>query len=364
MRSVVSRLFVAALMIGVLFGTSGCRKLLRRRTTGSGTSGTTGGSSGSTTSTSQDDADDQLTEKLDEYIKCLNTISSRAFSARKQYFTFIPRTGPTGKETFASVLTLTPGAASSCSTGAQKAKQMPPHDGQLAKLESVADDFSRAASDLDPLLNQLNQYFDNKDFRDDKWAKGKLLHPQVALAFERFAKADHELHTTLDTMTKPLAQRTLARIERDEGKKFRYHRKHVLNTARDLVETADPPGEDDDVDFTAYGNAFAEFEKALDDLRSYGSLNRADLSNPKTRTTILADSHFDSFVRAADDYKKHSKDFWRCLRDAPAAAKTPSGKVDVDKMKSCADGKPLDLQDNTIKKYNEFIRTSNSSQFP
>ncbi|HEY8076780.1 MAG TPA: DUF3829 domain-containing protein, partial [Labilithrix sp.] len=156
-----------------------------------------------------------------------------------------------------------------------------------------------------------------------------------------------------------------ARIEREEGHKFRYHRKHVLNVARDVVESADPPGEDDDVDFTQYSNAFAELEKALDDLRAYGASNRADLSNPKLRTNILADSHFDSFLRAADDYKKHGKDFWRCLRDAPATAKTPAGKVDVDKMtKPCPDGKPLDLQDTTIKKYNEFIHTSNNSPFP
>jgi hypothetical protein len=363
MRSVTSKLLIVVLSLGLVFGTSGCRRLLKRRPTGTGSSTTgTTGATGTTAQTPQDDADDQLTEKLDEYIKCLNTISSRAFQARKQYFAFIPKTGPKGTETFASTFTLTSGAATNCSAGVAKAKAMPPSD---AKLEGVGSDFSNAASTLDPLLTQLNQYFDNKDFRDDKWAKGKALHPQVTLAFERFAKADHELHTTLDGITKPLAQRTLARLERDEGKKFRYHRKHVLNTARELVETADPPGEDDDVDFTVYGNAFADFEKALDDLRAYGSTHKPDLANRALAPNWpVADSHFESFVRGADDYKKHAKDFWRCLRDAPAAAKTPSGKIDVDKMKTCPDGKPGELQDTTIRKYNEFIRTSNSNAFP
>jgi hypothetical protein len=359
MRSVASKLLMAGLLVGVVLGNSGCGKLLKKRPTGTGTTGT----SGTTGTTSAiDDADEQLTEKLDEYIKCLNTVSSTVFSSRKQYFTFVPRTGPTGRETFADIFTLQPTAAPNCAAGVAKAKLMPPKD---PKLEAAGDDFSRSATELDGLFNQLDKYFENKDFRDDKWAKGKLLHPQLSIAFQNFAKADTNLHAVLDGITKPLAQRTLARIEREEGKKFRFHRKHVLNTARDLVEAADPPGEEDDVDFNLYGAAFTEFEKALDDLRSYGSLHKSELSNQKLAPNWpLADSHFDSFIRASDDFKKFSKDFWRCLRDAPKNTLTPSGKVDVDKMKTCPDGKPLEVQDNVVKKYNEFIRTSNSNQFP
>jgi len=48
----------------------------------------------------------------------------------------------------------------------------------------------------------------------------------------------------------------------------------------------------------------------------------------------------------------------RCLRDAPARAKTPNGKVDPDKLPPCPDGRPRDV----VQKYNEFIRNSNDRQ--
>src|SRR5262249_12009579 len=149
-----------------------------------------------------------------------------------------------------------------CSVGTAKSKTMPPSD---VKLEGAGQEFADSAADVDKLINDASAYFDMKAFRDDKWAKGKLLHPQLMQGFDRFSKADRSLHDTLDGITKPLAQRVLARIEREEGKKFRYGRKKVLITARELVEAADPTGEDPDVDFTLYQSTYSDFEKALDE---------------------------------------------------------------------------------------------------
>ena len=74
----------------------------------------------------------------------------------------------------------------------------------------------------------------------------------------------------------------------------------------------------------------------------------------------LASSNFDSFSRSAEDYRKKAREYLRCLRDAPAKAKTPNGKVDPDKLPPCPDGRPRDV----VQKYNEFIRNSNDHQFP
>ena len=43
----------------------------------------------------------------------------------------------------------------------------------------------------------------------------------------------------------------------------------------------------------------------------------------------MADSNYDSFLKESGDFKKAAKEFWRCLRDAPAKAKTPSGKIEI-----------------------------------
>ena len=69
-------------------------------------------------------------------------------------------------------------------------------------------------------------------------------------------------------------------------------------------------------------------------------------------------------MKEATDFKKAAKEFWRCLHEAPPKAKTPSGKIDMDKMGNCGSGAAWKTGDEVIKQYNEFIRTSNSRQFP
>lgn len=341
----------------VALATSGCKNLLKKKL-GAGDAGveTTGAL------TAQDLADEQLQDKLDEYIKCLNSLASPIHQSRHRYLAYIPRTGPTGREPYADLYRLPVGATATCSAGVARAKNMPPDNPQL---EQAGSEFSLAASEIDRLINEMDRYYELKLFKDDKWAKGKAMHPRLMAAFDRFSKADRNLHDTLDGITKPLAQRVLARIEREEGKKFRYNRKRVLITARELVESSDPIGEDDDIDFARYSNAYTEFEKALDDLMAYGSMNKAELNDQKRAPNWpRAASNYDAFVKEAGDFKKASKEFWRCLRDAPDKAKTPSGKIDLDKVGNCSGLPAWKTGDEVIKQYNEFIRTSNNHQFP
>lgn len=354
----LSKLAVAGALVGLVLSGTGCKKLLKKATEFD--AGVT--APGASSTAQADDPDDLLQEKLEEYIKCLNTLSSSVHQSQKRYLSLVPKTGPTGKESWADIYKLPDGAAGKCAAGVAKSKAMPP---KQEALETAGDQFAKAVSTLDPMITDLDKYFDNKDYRDDKWAKAKTVHPQLMAAFADFNKADNALHTALDGITKPLAQRVLAHIEKEEGKKFRYHRKHVLNTARDLIEASDPSGEDADVDFNLYSASLTEFEKAVDDLTTYGGAHKAELSDQKQAPSWpLADNHYDSFVSSVTAYRKASKDYWRCLRDAPAKAKSATGKVDLEKITTCPDGRPGQVAEEVIKKYNEFIRTSNNNQFP
>lgn len=340
----------------VVLSTSGCKNLLKKK------SGADAGVSTTAALTGQDLADEQLQEKLDEYIKCLNSLSSSIHQSRHRYLTYIPKTGPTGREQFADLYKLPASATASCSAGVSRSKSLPPAE---PKLESAGQEFSLAASEIDRLMTEMDTYYEMKLFRDDKWVKGKAMHPRLMTSWDKFSKADKNLHDTLDGITKPLAQRVLSRIDREEGKKFRYGRKKVLIAARELIEASDPIGDDDDIDFQLYSASYTEFEKGLDELIAYGSMHKADLANQKLAPAWpMAESNYESFVKEATDFKKAAKEFWRCLRDAPAKAKTPSGKIDMDKIGNCADGPAWKQGDEVIKQYNEFIRTSNSHQFP
>jgi len=346
---------VCVLTLGAATGTLGCKKLLK----GKGSSDAGAKTTTSTANTPQDDVDEQMLDKLDSYIICLNTLSSPVHQTRARYFSWVdPKKGVTGNERVVLGLFDLPNeAAQKCTAGLNKARSMAPKD---AKLEAAGDEFAKTVMELDGLIDEVFTYYENKNFKDDKFAKGKAMHPRLMAAFASFSKADNNMHQTLDGITKPLAQRTLGRIEREEGKKFRYHRKATLIAARELVEAGDPVGDDDNIDFALYNASFGEFDKALTGLQGFGLLHKADLEARTNPSWPLASSNFDSFSRSAEDYRKKSREYLRCLRDAPAKAKTPTGKVDPDKLPPCPDGRPRDV----VQKYNEFIRNSNDHQFP
>lgn len=345
---------VGVLTLGAATGTLGCKKLLK------GNKGVDAGTiTATSTNTPQDDVDEQMLDKLDAYIICLNTLSSPVHQTRARYFSWVdPKKGVTGNERVVLGLFDLPNeSAQKCTAGLTKARTMPPKD---AKLEAAGDEFAKTVMELDGLIDEVFVYYENKNFKDDKFAKGKAMHPRLMAAFANFSKADNNMHATLDGITKPLSQRTLARIEREEGRKFRYHRKNVLIGARELVEAGDPVGDDDNVDVALYAASFNGFDRAMTELEAYGALHKSDLSLRSTQTTILAPSNFDSFMRAANEYRKRAREYNRCLRDAPARSKTPNGKVDPDKLPPCPDGRPRDV----VQKYNEFIRNSNDHIFP
>lgn len=346
-----------ALTLGAATGTLGCKKLFKRKSKVDG--GATATAATASKLSAQDEADEQMQDKLDAYVTCLNTLSSPVHRTRSRYFSWVnPKTGPTGRERrVLGLFDLPKQSAQKCTAELAKAKTLPPND---LKLEAAGDAFAKTVMELDTLIDEVFTYYENKNFKDDKFAKGKAMHPRLMAAFSAFSVADTNMHAALDAVTKPLAERALARIEREEGKKFRYHRKHVLLTARRVVEAGDPIGDDDDIDFASYNATFTELDGALNDLQLYGELHKNDLDAQTNPAWPLAKSNFSQFDRAAEAYRKKAREYMRCLRDAPARAKTPAGKVDPDKMGPCPDGRPRDV----VAKYNAFIRTSNAHQFP
>jgi hypothetical protein len=334
-----------------------CGKFLKKKGSDAGAGTTTA------TATAQDLADEQMQDKLDEYIKCLNSLSSPIYKSRNRYNSYFPTGNITGKEPYADIYKLPAGASASCFAGVSKAQALPPTD---PKLQGAGVEYATAAQAVDALVTTEAAYLDAKGYKDDKWAKGKVMHPQLVAAWKRFSAADHALHEVVDGITKPLALRTLARIEREDGKKFRWNRKHVLITGRDLIEASDPTGEDTDIDFNLFNQTYTDFEKALDDLSAYGGMHKADLSNQALAPSWpMADSNFTAFTGKANDFKKAAKEFWRCLRDAPPKSKTPSGKIDRSKIGNCSDSSVAwTRSDETVKQYNDFIKTSNNQPFP
>jgi hypothetical protein len=196
-----------------------------------------------------------LTEKLNAYVGCINRLSARAFDSRKRYFSWVGKNGPTGRERIIYGL-YTIYDTSDCRKNVETANAREPHD---TELESAASAYAQAASALEPLLKEADDYYSQENYKDDRMAKGRALHPRLLAAWDAFANADKALRSGVETINDRRALERLAAIEAAEGRKARYHVEALMIRAKRLLRANDAQKPD----LAAITAALVEYEESV-----------------------------------------------------------------------------------------------------
>jgi hypothetical protein len=233
-------------------------------------------------------------EKLNAYVGCINRLSERAYDSRARYFSWADKSGPTGKERIIYG-TYTIYDTSDCRKKVEKANGLEPRD---AALESAASAYAEAVARLEPLLKEADDYYSQQDYKDDKMAKGKALHPRLVAAWDAFASADQKLRNGIDAINDRRAVERLAEIERSEGRKARYHVEALMIHAKRVLRAEDEPKPD-----------LAEITQALND---YESIVKASeqVSGADGGAKIGS-----TFIGSAKSFLVTAKSLMRRLRD-------------------------------------------------
>jgi len=203
------------------------------------------------------------TEKLNAYVGCINSLSERALDSRTRYFSWAPKSGPTGKERIVYGVYKISGSAD-CRKNVEAANAMEPHD---AALEAAASAYASAASALEPLLKEADEYYTQENYKDDRMAKGRALHPRLAAAWEAFAAADKTLRAATEAINDKRKVEELAAIEAREGRKARYYVEAVMIDAQRLFRAQDT----DRPDIEAITKALAAYEATVKSLEEAAS---------------------------------------------------------------------------------------------
>ena len=175
------------------------------------------------------------TEKLNAYVGCINRLSERAYDSRKRYFSWVGRNGPTGRERIIYG-TYTIYDTSDCKKNVEKANALEPRD---AALEAAASAYVEAVSKLEPMLKDADDYYTQENYKDDKMARGRALHPVLVAAWDAFASADKALRSGVEVINDKRAAEKLAEIERSEGRKARYHVEALMIQAKRVLRAQD-----------------------------------------------------------------------------------------------------------------------------
>lgn len=193
-----------------------------------------------------------LTQKLNAYVDCINRLSERSYDSRERYFSWVAKNGPTGKERIIYG-TYTIYDTSDCKKAVEAANAIEPHQ---PDIEAAASAYVEAVTSLEPLLKEADDYYEQENYKDDKMAKGKALHPRLVAAWDAFAAADTKLREGVEAIQDKAAVENLAEIEKAEGRKARYHIEALMMSAKRLMrlQTASPP------DLPKITEALADYE--------------------------------------------------------------------------------------------------------
>jgi hypothetical protein len=191
-------------------------------------------------------------EKMNAYVGCINRLSERSYESRKRYFSWAAQSGPTGKERIIYG-TYTIYDTADCKKNVEKANALEPRD---AALEAAASAYVEAVSKLEPLLKEADDYYSQENYKDDRMAKGKALHPRLVAAWDAFANADQALRNGVEVINDKRALVRLAEIEQSEGRKARYHVQALMIHAKRVVRAQ----ETETPDLAAMTQALNEYE--------------------------------------------------------------------------------------------------------
>ena len=286
--------------------------------------------------------DQQLGAKLDSYLPCINQVSGRVMDSRQRYASWLDdvEQGPTGKERVVyNLYPLVDSTLEQCKQGLTAAREKKP---DLADLDKAGKDYEAALTKVAPLIKDAHDYYDQKKYLDDKFAKAKEMHKPLWSAFTAFAKANDALHSAYEAQADGLAERELKRIEKDEGKKLHYWTRKLMLDAKALVRAADVK-DLDELDAAKFGAQVDAFEAVVKSTDDYATGHAAEKKTTYSR-----------FISSAKDFLKSCRALHRRVRD-----KTPWSFSDKHSMSNGMaehiEGHPA----NVLKTYNDLVSASN-----
>ena len=294
-KNLLTVIFALAILLIVSLGCSQLAKLREKRTTGDNTGPAypTPQSQGTPAQTKSG-----LDQKTQLYItKCFNPYANSVMDSYQRYTSWIKDVdkGPTGKEMNIYGLYEIHGSGDDCAAAVSEANAMEPH---IPETEQAADEFSKALTAAIEQVNNVYKYYDQGDYKDDNFQKGKDAHAGLIQAFKAFEATDKKFGAELDDLENKVSQARLDEIRDDPSKKFEYTLIDFNMKAKRISSY---------VQHTKYPDMTAdELQKLADDLEP--AIN-AMKDAGKTRT--MASMYFNS----ADEFLKNTKELMRRIRD-------------------------------------------------
>ena len=296
----------------------------------------------------QDGATARL-DKMNAYVDLLNYVSGNVESSYDRYGQWVENydVGPTGQERNVYGLY----QLNDYDYNVEAAEAVLDREPHLP-IDAVVKEYLVALDELAPKIDEAYTYYDQEDYRDDGFAKGKAIHPALMESFHKFLDITDRFRAEYDLL---FAEQRVLDLQRfkDEGRELAYQSTNTLGSAEELYMVLEnhmfssPDAQVEGLNQEEFKAKLDVFEKNYNELKQYASTHADEVEE---EFGITGDSLFDGYLDSSETFLKNSKILYRNLRD----------KVEIEKgtFVSMTDGTPENLLDD----YNELINDYNFMQ--
>jgi Protein of unknown function (DUF3829) len=242
-------------------------------------------------------------EVLNGLVDCTNGLDHSISKSLERYTSWLPdakegapQPGPTGKETSVwGLYKISDHEVSTCDKGLKLASAKP-------EFKVAGEKFKAVADKIVPAINEANVYYDRKDYKDDKFAKGKELHAKLWPLAEEFFKVSHEFRAIVVKANDARMEAEMKEVEAKHGRNLLFQKLNVLKHAKTSVRVAT----EEKAPLIELEPLMVAYEKAVEEMKSYASSHKDEAGQ------VMMWSMFENKV---EDYLKVLKDRVRRVRD-------------------------------------------------
>lgn len=285
---------------------------------------------------SDDGSEENITAKANLYITtCSNKYTNSVLNSYRRYTSWISdrKTGPTGKERNVYGLYRISGDGSDCEKAVGEAAAMRP---SMPDVEQAATNYVEALKDTITKVNSLYSYYDQNDYKDDNFQKGKAEHAALMEVFEKFDSVSMDFSTEVDKLEDEVAKRDLERFRNDPDKKLNFAVTDMNIRAKKALAYVNRTKYEDLSTETMQTN-IDELEEALESVK-----------NSQGDKPML----ISSYLSSAENFIKELKELMRRVRD-----KTPYTDMERRWLGTAFGWMVKGSQDKVVHEYNSFIRS-------
>lgn len=185
----------------------------------------------------QDAALKALLQKKNVYTKLYNE-TLRIADSWSRYLSWVnPQKGPTGKERI--IYGLYSVSIDSINKAAAEASALTTQEPQVPDLDATVRDLIPLLAPVMPVINAADAYYERQDYKDDGAKLARDYHAKLVAMMPPILALRERMSRQLDALSDTVDERQLAYIERVDGKRYSWHSRRILSSARKLSNFID-----------------------------------------------------------------------------------------------------------------------------